>query len=98
MHLLKIQEPGYLSAITLDYELDDRCFMSRQGLGIFLSTTASKPVLGPIQSPIQWVTGSLSLGVKLPGRETDHSPPSIAKVRMRGAIPPLPQYAFMAWY
>jgi hypothetical protein len=33
----------------------------------------SRPALGPIQPPIQWVSGALSLGVKLPGREADHS-------------------------
>jgi hypothetical protein len=38
-----------------------------------------------------------SLGIKRPEREADHSPSS-AEVKMRGAIPPLPQYAFMAWY
>jgi hypothetical protein len=52
---------------------------------------------GPTQPPIQWVPGALSLVVKRPGREADHSPPSSAKVRMRGAIPPLPQFSFMAW-
>jgi hypothetical protein len=31
---------------------------------------------GPAQPPIQWVTGALSLGVKRPGREAGHSPPS----------------------
>jgi hypothetical protein len=31
--------------------------------------------LGPTQPPIQWVPGALSLGVKRPGREADHSPP-----------------------
>jgi hypothetical protein len=35
---------------------------------IFLFTTASRPVLEPTQPPIQWVPGSLSLGVKRPGR------------------------------
>jgi hypothetical protein len=37
------------------------------GLGIFLIDTVSRPVLGPIQPPIQWVPGALSLGVKRPG-------------------------------
>jgi hypothetical protein len=32
------------------------------------------------QPPIQWVPGTLSLGVKRPGREADHSPPSSAEV------------------
>jgi hypothetical protein len=37
--------------------------------------------MGPTQPPIQWVTGTLSLGVKRPGREADHSPPSSAEVK-----------------
>jgi hypothetical protein len=32
-------------------------------------------------SSIQWVPGALSLGVKRPGREADHSPPSSAEVK-----------------
>jgi len=48
--------------------LDDRGFESRQGLGIFIFTTPSRPVLGPIQLPIRWVPGVLSLWVKRPGR------------------------------
>jgi hypothetical protein len=53
----------------------------QQRLDIFLSTTASRPVLGPTQPPIQWVPGVLSLGVKRPGRETDHLPPSSAEIK-----------------
>jgi len=44
-------------------------------------TTASRTALGPTQRPMQWVPGALSLGVKRPGRETDHSPPSSAEVK-----------------
>jgi hypothetical protein len=36
---------------------------------------------GPSQPRIQWVSGTLSLGVKRPGREADHSPPSSAEVK-----------------
>jgi hypothetical protein len=64
-------------------------------VGIFV-TTAFRPALGPTQLPIQWVPGALSFWVKWPGREADHTTPSSAAVRMRGAIPPLPRYAFMA--
>jgi len=39
------QEPGEPSDVALGYELDDRTFKSRQGLGLFLFTTASKPNL-----------------------------------------------------
>jgi hypothetical protein len=51
--------------------------------------------LGPTQPPIQWVPGALSLGVKWPGREADHSPPG---QRKSGAVLPLHQYASMVWY
>jgi hypothetical protein len=72
-------------------------FDSWRGLGIFLFTTVSRTALGSTQPPNQWVQGPLSWGVKRQGREADHSPPSSAKVKESGSIPPLPQYAFMAW-
>jgi hypothetical protein len=37
--------------------------------------------LWPTQPPNHWVPGALSLGVKRPGREADHSPPSSAEVK-----------------
>jgi hypothetical protein len=37
--------------------------------------------LGHTQPPIQWVPGALSPGVKRPGREADHSPPTSAGVK-----------------
>jgi hypothetical protein len=51
-----------------------------RGLGI-LFTTTSRMALGPTQPPIQSVPVDLSLEVKRPGREADHSPPSSAKVK-----------------
>jgi hypothetical protein len=66
---------------ALGYGLDDRGFESRQGLGILLYTSASRLALGPTQPPIQWVSRSLSLGVKRPGREADYSPPSSTEVK-----------------
>jgi hypothetical protein len=53
----------------------------RQWLLIFLFTAASRPALGLTQPPIQWVQGALSLGVKQPGREAEHSPSSISDVK-----------------
>jgi hypothetical protein len=35
----------------------------------------------PTQPPIQWVSGALSLGVKRPRREADHSPPFSSEVK-----------------
>jgi hypothetical protein len=52
--------------------------VSRQGLRIFVFTTASRPIPEPTQSPIQCV---LFLGVKRPGRKADHSPPSRAEIK-----------------
>jgi hypothetical protein len=49
--------------------------------GIFLFTTASRPALRPTQTPIQWVPVAHSLGIKRPGREADHSPPSSVEVK-----------------
>jgi hypothetical protein len=66
--------------IALGYWLDDRG-SSRPGLGICLFTTASRTSSGPIQPPVQGVPGALSLGVKRPEREADHSPPSSAEVK-----------------
>jgi hypothetical protein len=84
--------------VALGYGLDDQGFESRQGLGIFLFTIASRPALGSTQPPIQWLPAALSLGVKLPGREARHSPPSKCRgQRMHGTKPPLPQYVFVAW-
>jgi hypothetical protein len=51
------------------------------GLGIFLFTTVSRKALRPTQPPIQWVPRDLSLRVKRPGSEADHSPPSSVEVK-----------------
>jgi hypothetical protein len=61
--------------------LDDGELESRQGLGIFLFTTASRPVLGPTQPPILRVPKALPLRVKRSGRDADYSPPSTAEVK-----------------
>jgi hypothetical protein len=63
--------------IALRYGLDDRGSRARFPAGAGVSRTA----LGPTQPPIQWVPGALSLGVKRPGCEADHSPPSSAEVK-----------------
>jgi hypothetical protein len=88
---------GQLSGIALLCGLDDRGFESRQGLGIFFLTTASRPALEPTQPQIQWVPGALSLGVKRLGREDDHSPLFSAEVKNAWSYTCTPQYAFMAW-
>jgi hypothetical protein len=56
-------------------------FDSRRGLGIFLFTITSRKALGPTQPPILWVPAALSVMIKRPGREAEHSPSSSAEVR-----------------
>jgi hypothetical protein len=70
---------------------------SRRSWEFFFFTTASRTALGPTQPPIQWVPGALSLGVKRPVREADHSPPSSAEVKNAWSYTSTPQYVFMAW-
>jgi hypothetical protein len=71
-------------------------FDSQWGLGIFLFTTMSRMALGPTQLPIPWVPAALSLEVKRPRREADHSPPSSSEVQNVWSYTSTPQY-FMAW-
>jgi len=54
---------------------------SRQGLGIFLFATASRPALGPTRPPVHGVPEALSPGIKQPGREADHSRSSSAEIK-----------------
>jgi hypothetical protein len=78
-------------SIALGYGLDDRGSRVRfpVGAGNFSLHHCIQNGSGPTQ-PIQWVPGALYLGVKRPGREADHSPPSSAEFKMSGAITPLP--------
>jgi hypothetical protein len=57
----------------------------------------SRPALGPTQPPIQWVTGTFSVGVKRSGRGADHSLPFSAEVKNAWTYTSTPQYAFTAW-
>jgi hypothetical protein len=57
----------------------------------FHFSMSSRPALGPTQPPIQWVQRTLSPGVKRPGCEADHLPPTSAEVKkMWVYIHPLP--------
>jgi hypothetical protein len=68
--------------IATGYGLEDRGFYSRQAQEVVLYPTASRPALGPIQPSVQWEKMAFSRS------EADQSPPSSAKVKNGGAIPP----------
>jgi hypothetical protein len=80
------QSRDSLVGIALGYGLDDRGsrvqFPARAGnFSLHHRIPASRMTLVPIQPPIQWVSGALSLRVKRPEREADHSLPSSAEVK-----------------
>jgi hypothetical protein len=58
-----------------------RCAQLKHRDRFTFTFSASRPALGPTQSSIQWTPESLSMGVKRPRREADHSPPSSAEVK-----------------
>jgi hypothetical protein len=86
-------EPGQLST---GYRLDDRGFDSRQTQDIFLYFTAPTAVPGPTKTSIQWVSGTISLGVKRLKHEANHSPPSRVEVKNSECILRILPYVFMA--
>jgi hypothetical protein len=56
---------------------------------IFLFSKISRLALGPSQAPIQWMSGTCSLGLNWPWHEADHSSPSNADI-MSVCISPKP--------
>jgi hypothetical protein len=78
---IRISNSGTVQRYSVGLRAGDRRFDSRQGLGIFLFNTASRPVLGPTHPPIQWVPWVLSLQLKRPGCESHQSPPSSAEMK-----------------
>jgi hypothetical protein len=72
-------------------------FNSWQGDETFLFATTTRPALGPTQTPIQWVLGAPSPGVKWIGCETDHSPPYSVEVKNEWSYTSTP-HVFMVWY
>jgi hypothetical protein len=99
-----VSQPVWWDFVMIVYDFTEGRFVNclgrfdpRRGLGIFLFFIMFRPALGPTQPPIQWVSGALRVGVKQPGRETDHSPPYSAEAKNACSYTSTPQYAFMAW-
>jgi hypothetical protein len=66
--------------------------------GIFFSSPPGPDRLrGPASLLPNGYWGDFSTEVKRPGREADHSPHQVPRLRVLGAIPPFPQYLFMEW-
>jgi hypothetical protein len=79
--IIYIRQFKHITLWATDWTIGVLGFDSRRGLGIFLFTTVCTTALGPTQPPIRWVQGALSLRVKRPRREADHSPPGSVEVK-----------------
>jgi hypothetical protein len=81
------EENTYLASSAFTYRPKYLLSSNRASVFIFVVFMFSSR-----QPPIQWVPEGLSLGVKRPGREANHSPPSSAEVknaRSYNSIPPI---------
>jgi hypothetical protein len=78
------------------YGLADRGVGVRVPVGSRIFSSPRRPVLGPTQPPFLWVPGALSPGVKRPGREADHSPPTSAEVKKTWIYTSSPPYVCRA--
>jgi hypothetical protein len=65
-------------------------FDSRHGEKDFLFSSTSVPALGFTQPPLQSAPGAVSLVVKRPGCDADHTPPPSAEIKKDGAVTTLP--------
>jgi hypothetical protein len=85
--------------VTMDfsllYRLDDGAFGIRVPEVSKIFSASSRPVMGPTQPPIQRVPGALSLGVKRPGRESDHTPPTSIQMENTCSYISTPRYVLM---
>jgi hypothetical protein len=63
------------------YGLNDRNSILGWTSGFFLFATVTRLFVGPTQSPVQWVPGAISPGVKRPWLEAEHSHPANAEFK-----------------
>jgi hypothetical protein len=77
--------PSSLS-IRMGYGQDGRGSIRVRDKIFFSFPQRFRPFLGPAQPHIQGVPGTLLLGVKLLGREADHSPPSTSPIDVHGVV------------
>jgi len=63
---------------------------------IFLYSKLFEPNVGSNRPLAEWVVGALPREIKRPECEVDQSPHLVPRLRMSGAIPPIP-YTFMVY-
>jgi hypothetical protein len=84
--------------IATGYGLDDKGVGVRVPVGARIFNSPCRPdrLWGPASLLSNGYGGALSLGVKLPGREADHSPRTSAEVKKTWIYTSTPPYVFMA--
>jgi hypothetical protein len=82
-------------SVATSYRLDSQGSIPGKGRRFFPSPV-SRPALGHTQPFVQWVLGFLSLGVKQPGCEADHLPPSSAEDENGVDLLPVPHMS--SWH
>jgi hypothetical protein len=83
---------GYgLDGVATSCGLDGRGSISGGWQEMFLYFTSARPAVGHTKPAMQWIPGVFFRGVKWPGLEADHSPPSNVEVKGAGATRPLPR-------
>jgi hypothetical protein len=84
-------------SIATGYEVEDRGVGVRVPVGSRIFTSPRHPdrLWGP-PNLYPLGTGALSPGVKRPGREADHSPPTSVEIKNTWVYTSTPPYAFMA--
>jgi hypothetical protein len=92
-HMKQIEIRDSVVGIATGYEQGSEFESGR--VKNFLFSTSSRPALGSTQPPIQWVPGTLSPGLKRPGREADHSPRASAEIKKIWTYTSSPPYAFI---
>jgi hypothetical protein len=85
--------------IATDYGLDDWMIGVQFLVGAVIFSLRHCVQTGSGAHPASYLmgTGALSLGVKRPGREADHSPPCSTDVKNEWSYTSISQYVFMAW-
>jgi hypothetical protein len=81
------QERNRDSSVRYSHGLDGQGSIPYTSKRLFSTPHCPDRLWNPTQSPIQWVPGDISLGVKRLGREADNSPPSSTVVKNDVAIP-----------
>jgi hypothetical protein len=91
-----VDETIWIMELSLGFYYDKQFRFTPGGVKNFLFSRSSRTALRSTQPPIQRVPGALSPGVKRPGREVDHSPPTSAELKKMWIYTTTPPYVFMA--